>query len=113
MVPCGKIQEKYRFPDKKTRAIETLLSIIAIHSIGAADMAAQIAIMYDASGDDDSIDITIGTSRDNDTGNDIGLAANAVKLMMICTKKQLLPRMLARGTVNREWHPFDIAVSSQ
>lgn len=76
-------------------------------------MAAQIAIMYDASGDDDSIDITIGTSRDNDTGNDIGLAANAVKLMMICTKKQLLPRMLASGTVNREWHPFDIAVSDQ
>ena len=76
-------------------------------------MAAQIAIMYDASGDDDSIDITIGTSRDNDTGNDIGLATNAVKLMMICTKKQLLPRMLASETVNREWHPSDIAVSGR
>ena len=112
MVPYGKIQEKYRFPDKKARAIETLQSTISIHSRGAADMAAQIAIMYDASGDNDSIDITIGTSMDNDTGNDIGLAANAVKLMMICTKKQLLPRMLVSETVNRQWHPYDIAGSN-
>ena len=108
--------EKYKkntdFP-ARIRAIETFQPIITIYSRGAADMAAQIAIMYDASGDDDSIDITIGTSRDNDTGNDIGLATNAVKLMMICTKKQLLPRVRASETVNREWHPSDIAVSGQ
>lgn len=113
MVQHGKIQEKYRFSGEKFRAIETLQSIISIHSMGAADMAAQIAIMYDASGDDNSIDITIGTSRDNDTGNDIGLAANAVKLMMILTKKQLLPRMLVSETVNRQWHPYDISSSNR
>lgn len=72
-------------------------------------MAAQIAIMYDASNDNDSIDITIGTSRDNDTGNDVNLATKAVKLMMVCTKAKILPKMTVSETVNKKWNPSDIA----
>lgn len=70
---------------------------------------AQIAVMYDASGDDDTIDVTIGTSRDNDTGNDVNFAAKTVKLMVACTRLKLLPSMTASETLNRKWNPTNIA----
>lgn len=71
-------------------------------------MSAQIAIMYDASNDDNSIDITIGTSRDNDTGNDVNLSVQAVKLMMAGAKTNRLPKIFRSETVNKKWVPFDI-----